>query len=131
MLTFSFRLPPGPETVRYARLAEEIGYEGIWIPEVPAFGHDIWISLARVAEATSHIRFGPAVLIPSYRHPLAQASAIATLEALAPGRLRVGFGTGFHRTLRPWQAAPNAALRVATHRAGPWAAAGRGRGHRS
>ena len=95
MLTFSFRLPPGPETVRYARLAEEIGYEGIWIPEVPAFGHDIWISLAQVAEATSHIRFGPAVLIPSYRHPLAQASAIATLEAFAPGRLRVGFGTGF------------------------------------
>jgi 5,10-methylenetetrahydromethanopterin reductase len=35
------------------------------------------------------------VLIPSYRHPLAQASAIATLEQIAPGRLMVGFGTGF------------------------------------
>lgn len=95
MLTFSFRLPPGPDIVRHARLAEEIGYEGVWSPEVPAFGHDIWISMARVAEATSRIRFGPAVLIPSYRHPLAQASAIATVEALAPGRLLVGFGTGF------------------------------------
>lgn len=95
MLTFSFRLPPGPDTAGYARLAEEIGYEGVWIPEVPAFGYDIWISMALVAEATSRIRFGPAVLIPSYRHPLAQASAIATVEALAPGRMRVGFGTGF------------------------------------
>jgi 5,10-methylenetetrahydromethanopterin reductase len=35
------------------------------------------------------------VLIPSYRHPMAQASAIATLEQIAPGRLMVGFGTGF------------------------------------
>jgi 5,10-methylenetetrahydromethanopterin reductase len=35
------------------------------------------------------------VLIPSYRHPMAQASAIATLEQMAPGRLMVGFGTGF------------------------------------
>ena len=95
MLTFSFRLPPGPDVVRYARLAEAIGYEGVWTPEVPAFGHDVWISLARMAEATSRIRLGPAVLVPSYRHPLAQASAIATVEALAPGRLRVGFGTGF------------------------------------
>jgi 5,10-methylenetetrahydromethanopterin reductase len=33
--------------------------------------------------------------VPSYRHPLAQASAIGTIEALAPGRLAVGFGTGF------------------------------------
>src|SRR6516164_11103416 len=37
----------------------------------------------------------PPVLIPSYRHPMAQASAIATLEQIATGRLMVGFGTGF------------------------------------
>ena len=29
------------------------------------------------------------MLIPSYRHPMAQASAIATLEQIAPGRLMV------------------------------------------
>ncbi|MBN8908359.1 MAG: LLM class flavin-dependent oxidoreductase, partial [Rhodospirillales bacterium] len=38
---------------------------------------------------------GPAVLTPSFRHPMAQASAIATLEHIAPGRLMVTFGTGF------------------------------------
>jgi 5,10-methylenetetrahydromethanopterin reductase len=95
MLTYAFRLPPGPNTVAYARAAERLGYERVWCPEVPAFGHDIWVTLARVAEQTSHIGIGAAVLIPSYRHPLAQASAIATLEALAPGRLWAGFGTGF------------------------------------
>ena len=58
-------------------------------------GHDIWVTLARIAEKTKRIKFGPSVLIPSYRHPMAQASAIATLEQIAPGRLMVGFGTGF------------------------------------
>lgn len=95
MLTYAFRLPPGPDTVSYAKLAEDIGYESVWCPEIPAFGHDIWVTLARIAEQTARIAVGASVLIPSYRHPLAQASAIATVEAIAPGRVRAGFGTGF------------------------------------
>src|SRR5438105_107733 len=95
MLTYDFRLPPGPRTVEYALLAEDLGFRAVWCPEVPAFGHDIWVTLARIAEKTKRIKFGPSVLIPSYRHPMAQASAIATLEQIAPGRLMVGFGTGF------------------------------------
>ena len=95
MLTYSFRLPPGPKTVEYAVLAERLGYERVWCPEVPAFGHDIWITLARIAEQTSRIGIGAAVLVPSYRNPVAQASAIATVEAISPGRLWAGFGTGF------------------------------------
>lgn len=95
MLTYAFRLPPGPDTVAYAKLAEDLGYESVWCPEIPAFGHDIWVTLARIAEQTSRIGVGASVLIPSYRHPMAQASAIATVDAIAPGRVRAGFGTGF------------------------------------
>ena len=95
MLTYDFRLPPGPRTAEYALLAEDLGFRAVWCPEVPAFGHDIWVTLARIAEKTKCIKIGPSVLIPSYRHPMAQASAIATLEQIAPGRLMVGFGTGF------------------------------------
>jgi len=94
-LTYSFRLPPGPQAVDQAVLAEKLGYDRIWSPEIPAFGHDIWVHLARIAERTEHIGIGPAVLTPSYRHPVAQASAIATLEHIAPGRPMVAFGTGF------------------------------------
>src|SRR5262249_62248844 len=86
-LTYAFRLPPGPQALDHAILAEKLGYERIWSPEIPAFGHDIWVHLARVAERSERIGIGPAVLIPSYRHPMAQASAIATLEHIAPGRL--------------------------------------------
>ncbi len=94
-LTYGFRLPPGPAALEHALLAERLGYDRIWMPEVPAHGHDIWIALARIAERTTRIGIGPAVLIPSYRHPVAQASAIATLEHIAPGRVMAGFGTGF------------------------------------
>ena len=105
VLTYDFRLPPGPRTAEYALLAEDLGFRAVWCPEVPAFGHDIWVTLARIAEKTSRIKFGPAVLIPSYRHPMAQASAIATLEQIAPGRLMVGFGTGI-RKIPSWKEPP-------------------------
>src|SRR5215218_10048330 len=93
VLTYDFRLPPGPRTVEYALLAEELGFRAVWCPEVPAFGHEICVTLARIAEKTRRIKFGPSVLIPSYRHPMAQASSIATLEHIAPGRLIVVNGT--------------------------------------
>src|SRR5205823_7948751 len=53
MLTYDFRLPPGPRTVEYALLAENLGFRAVWCPEVPAFGHDIWVTLARIAENTA------------------------------------------------------------------------------
>jgi 5,10-methylenetetrahydromethanopterin reductase len=90
VLTYDFRLPPGPRTVEYALLAEELGFRAVWCPEVPAFGHDIWVTLARIAEKTKRIRFGPSVLIPSYRgkKPLSLASMrthIAQVKALLRG----------------------------------------------
>ena len=65
MLTYDFRLPPGPRTAEYALLAEDLGFRAVWCPEVPAFGHDIWVTLARIAEKTKRIKFGPSVLIPT------------------------------------------------------------------
>ena len=53
------------------------------------------MTLARVAHATRAIGVGPGVLVPSLRHVAMQAAAIATLEALAPGRVAVAIGTGF------------------------------------
>jgi 5,10-methylenetetrahydromethanopterin reductase len=94
-VSLAFGLPPGPQALDQAIVGELLGYDRIWSPEIPAFGHDIWVHLARIAERTERIGIGPAVLTPSYRHPVAQASAIATLEHIAPGRPMVAFGTGF------------------------------------
>jgi 5,10-methylenetetrahydromethanopterin reductase len=79
----------------FGRLAEELGYYRVWCYDSPALYPDVWVSLARVAERTDRIGLGPAVLIPSLRHVLAQAMAIATLEGLAPGRTVAAVGTGF------------------------------------
>jgi 5,10-methylenetetrahydromethanopterin reductase len=61
----------------------------------PALYGDIWVILALIAGRTRRLGLGTAVLIPNLRHPVAQASAIATLEQLAPGRVVAAFGTGF------------------------------------
>ena len=51
--------------------------------------------LARAAERTDRIGLGPGVLVPSLRHPIVNAGAIATLVDLAPGRVAVAIGAGF------------------------------------
>src|SRR5262245_46372125 len=94
-MDLSCSFPPGPRVVEYARLAEELGYRRIWLYDSPLLYPDVWISLAQVAQATSRIGLGPGVLVPSLRHVAAQAAAIATLEALAPGRVAAVVGTGF------------------------------------
>jgi 5,10-methylenetetrahydromethanopterin reductase len=86
---------PGARTVEYVKLAEQIGYERAWLFDSPALYGDIWMYLALAAAATDRIGLGTAVLVPNLRHPLVTASAIATLESLAPGRVAIAIGTGF------------------------------------
>jgi 5,10-methylenetetrahydromethanopterin reductase len=94
-LQISCAFPPGPDVVAHAQVAEELGYERVWLYDSPALYPDVWVTLAQVAEHTKRVQIGPAVLVPGLRHPLTQASAIATLEAIAPGRVVVAIGTGF------------------------------------
>lgn len=94
-MQISCAFPPGPDVVEHAVLAEELGYERCWIYDSPALYPDVWVTLARIAERTRRIVIGPGVLVPNLRHVLTQASSIATLEMLAPGRTVVAVGTGF------------------------------------
>jgi 5,10-methylenetetrahydromethanopterin reductase len=91
----SCAFPPSPHVVEHIRVAEERGYARAWLYDSPVLYGDVWVVLALAAEATERIGLGPAVLVPNLRHPLVQASAIATLEQLAPGRVAVAIGTGF------------------------------------
>jgi 5,10-methylenetetrahydromethanopterin reductase len=92
-LTCAF--PPSRDVPEYAVLAEELGYERLWLYDSPALYGDIWLALARVAERTSTLGLGSGVAVPSLRHVMVTASAIASIEELAPGRLVAAFGTGF------------------------------------
>ena len=93
-MKMSCGLAPGLAVVEHAKLAESLGYDRVWLYDSPAIYLDIWVSLARVAEHTDRIGLGTAVLVPSLRHVVVTAAAIASIEAAAPGRLACGFGTG-------------------------------------
>ncbi len=94
-LAISIALPPTPESVDLAVRAEGLGFDRVWLYDTPALQLDVWMSLALCARSTTRIGLGPAVLIPSLRHPLVTASAIASLEQLAGGRTAYAIGSGF------------------------------------
>lgn len=94
MIKISCDLIPSPRVVGEARLAEELGYNRVYVTDSPALYGDVWVSLARIAERTSAIGLGTGVLVPFTRHPVVNAAAIASIEAIAPGRLVVALGAG-------------------------------------
>jgi 5,10-methylenetetrahydromethanopterin reductase len=94
-MEISIGITPGPDAVRLAQLAEELGYRRAWMYDSAALYEDVWITIANVLNATSNLDVGTAVLVPNLRHVMTTASAIATIERMAPGRLMCGFGTGF------------------------------------
>lgn len=94
-MDISCAFPPVPETPEHIALAERLGYRRAWVYDTPALQLDVWMTLARAAERTRAIELGPGVLIPSLRHVLVTAAAVATLVEVAPGRVNVGIGSGF------------------------------------
>jgi 5,10-methylenetetrahydromethanopterin reductase len=94
-MQISCSVTPGADTVELAKLAESLGYQRIWLHDSPALYRDVFMTLTQVAERCDEIGLGVGVTVPGLRHPLVTASAIATLEALAPGRIAVGVGSGF------------------------------------
>lgn len=98
------RLPVPPERWRevgeVAAAAEDEGAEAFWLTD-----HLLWheptvepmAALGLVAAATQRCRLGPCVLQLPLREPAAVAKSAAFLEAVAPGRVVLGVGTGEHR----------------------------------
>jgi 5,10-methylenetetrahydromethanopterin reductase len=85
---------PTASVVRQAQLAEALGYETVWITDSHLVCRELWVTLAACALATTRIKLGPGVTVPHTRHWSVTASAIATLDELAPGRVVLGIGTG-------------------------------------
>ncbi|MFJ2827972.1 LLM class flavin-dependent oxidoreductase [Streptomyces sp. NPDC087263] len=98
---------PGVEDL--AVRAEELGLHSFWVNDTPMVHGDPFVALSLCAKATSRIRLGIGVTSPALRSAPATASALASLNALAPGRIICGVGTGntARRTLgmRPTTAA--------------------------
>jgi probable F420-dependent oxidoreductase len=109
-----------PELVEIALLAEELGFDGmsmadhIFVPVGPLAGYpysadgsppfdastpwtDALVVAAAAAVCTSRLRFATGVYVLPLRHPLVVARALASVDALAPGRVELGVGVGWMR----------------------------------
>jgi 5,10-methylenetetrahydromethanopterin reductase len=93
---FGFSVSPGAAlgVAREAAEAEQMGYDRIGIWDSPALFREPWVTLATVARETEALSLGTWVTNPLSRHPVVTASAAATLDELAPGRVYLGIGAG-------------------------------------
>jgi 5,10-methylenetetrahydromethanopterin reductase len=83
-------------TVDLIQRAEAWGFDGAWVPD-QAFYLDPYPVLTAAGLATSRITLGVGVTNAAARHPLLTARLAATVAEAAPGRMRLGLGTGNRR----------------------------------
>ncbi len=95
MIKISAQFATSLHSPDHIAIAEHLGYDRAWLFDNPHEDPDVWMMLALAAQRTTTIGLGPGVLVPTLRHPMVNASATASLAALAPGRVAVAFGTGF------------------------------------
>lgn len=84
------------EIIRYA---EELGYDRAWVGDSQMIWSDCYAVLALAAYHTDRIQLGTGVAITGTRIAPATAHSIASINALAPGRVFLGIGTG-HTAMR-------------------------------
>jgi 5,10-methylenetetrahydromethanopterin reductase len=79
---------------KIVKRAEELGYSRVWFYDTHMLNADVFVAMAASAMATSKIRLGTGVLIPSNRIAPVAASALASVNCLAPARVDFGIATG-------------------------------------
>lgn len=106
------------EIVEIAKAADELGYEGIAIPDhvvnletlTTPYPYtpdgqrrwqpftdwlDPWVLVGALSQATERLKFVTTVYIPAMRDPYSAAKAIGTAAVLSGGRVELGIGVGW------------------------------------
>jgi 5,10-methylenetetrahydromethanopterin reductase len=94
-MDFGINLATAADSFKVVKRAEELGYTRAWFYDTQMLNADVFVAMGAAAVQTSKIRLGTGVLIPSNRIAPVAASALASLNALAPGRIDFGISTGF------------------------------------
>jgi 5,10-methylenetetrahydromethanopterin reductase len=94
-MDFGINLATAADSWKVVKRAEELGYSRAWFYDTQLLNADVFVAMGAAAVQTSRIRLGTGVLIPSNRIAPVAAGALASLNALAPGRIDFGISTGF------------------------------------
>jgi 5,10-methylenetetrahydromethanopterin reductase len=93
-MDFGIFMPPVASSWQMAKRAEELGFSRAWFYDTHMLNSELFAIMGATAMATRKIRLGTGVMIPSNRIAPVAASGLATLNALAPGRIDWGLSTG-------------------------------------
>ncbi|MBU6266903.1 MAG: TIGR03619 family F420-dependent LLM class oxidoreductase [Sphingomonadales bacterium] len=96
----------GPDQQRLAKLAEELGFEMIAVPEhhiIPRAHVELsgshylaaYPGMAFFAGATSRIKLNSCIAIQPVQHPIITAKALATIDWQSGGRMMITFAVGW------------------------------------
>jgi 5,10-methylenetetrahydromethanopterin reductase len=94
-LDFGIQLETAADSWKVAKRAEELGFTHAWFYDTELLNAELFVAMGAAAMQTSRIRLGTGVLVPSNRIAPVAASGLASLNALAPGRIDFAVGTGF------------------------------------
>src|SRR5580658_5447621 len=93
-MQFGFCLMADVTEIGFFSHVEALVYSSVWVADSQMLFSDCYAVLALAARQTSRLRIGPGTAICGTRIPPVQAAAMATINALAPGRVFLGIGTG-------------------------------------
>lgn len=86
------------EEVDQMVLSEQLGFDSVWLTEHHYSDYGLSsapsVLVATAAARTERIRFGLAVYVLPFHHPLRLAEETATLDIVSGGRITVGLGRG-------------------------------------
>jgi len=91
---FGITLPPSATVWRDAQIAEASGFTHAWFYDSQLLYGDVYACMALVGAHTRALKLGTLVAVPSNRIAPVTATAVATINAIAPGRVILGIGTG-------------------------------------
>ena len=94
-MKYGIALPTWSDCWKLVKRAEDAGFHAAWFYDTQLLNAELFAAMGAAAVKTEKIRLGTGVLIPSNRIAPVAAAGLATLNALAPGRIDFGVGTGF------------------------------------
>lgn len=74
----------------FSKLAEDLGYHSIWVPEM--WGRDAFSLISHMASVTEKIKLATGIISVYSRSPALIAQSAATMDEYCGGRLILGLG---------------------------------------